>query len=350
MRKNILLLFTLALLGAGCASLRNTAPTGPITVGFYNMENLFDTEDDPEIDDQEYLATSELKWDVARYQTKLNNLGKVIRQMGDEDGPELLGACEIENRKVLEDLIQTKELKDRNYSIVHFNSPDARGIDVALLYKAAVFRPVSSRLLQIQFEDPKFRTRLPLLVTGIWEGKDTVSVIVNHWPSRRGGAEASEAKRIAVARRVSSYMDSVNRCCPSRHVIIMGDFNDEPTNRSISEVLQAGDLASAQGVVVLQNAFYQLKQQGQGSHVFNNEKSMLDQIILTPNFLDKQGLELIPGSATIVNPEWMQDKGKYAGSPLRTYAGKKYLGGYSDHFPVYIRIQMNPRTKKAKAE
>jgi hypothetical protein len=312
-----------------------------ITVAFYNIENLFDTEDDPTIDDEEFLPTGKNKWDADRYQHKLDNMAKVIDKLGDEDGPEILGVCEVENKKVMQDLIATETLKGKNYDIVHVNSPDARGIDVGFFYKKDVFTYVSHAALRVSFDDePDFKTRDILMVKGLLK-EDTVFFFVNHWPSRRGG-ERSIAKRKGAAQKARSIIDSVLAKNPNAKMLLMGDFNDEPADVSVSETLNASTDADNLKDKQLFNAMGELKKAGKGSHQHSKEWNMLDQIIVTQGFLKGKGkgMKIIKESASIYDAEFLKERNeKYKGAPYRTFAGAKYLGGYSDHFPVYIHLK-----------
>lgn len=311
------------------------------TIAFYNQENLFDTEDDPSINDEEFLPEGKNQWTPDRYRAKLDNMSRVISQLGDEDGPEVLGLCEIENRRVVEDLINTASLKDKGYGIVHFNSPDRRGIDVGLIYKKAVFSPTTSRSLRITFPGkPDLLSRDILMVSGTLKG-EKITFFVNHWPSRRGGEE-SASSRAAAAQTARTVIDSLLKANPNERLILMGDFNDEPWDVSIQQVLKAVSIdSSAQSPSgYLLNAWGPLKKAGRGSHNYRQEWSALDQMILSPGLL-KGKLQYVAGSADIYKQDWMLEaSGKYAGSPFRTYAGAKYLGGFSDHLPVYLHLSL----------
>ena len=318
------------------------------TISFYNLENLFDTEDDPAIDDSEFLPTAANQWDEAKYQTKLQNMAKAIKSIGSNNAaPDVLGLCEVENRRVLEDLIQQNDLKDKDYGIVHYNSPDARGIDVAMLYKKSAFSPFKESTIRIDFPENKEKTRDVLLVSGILGKKDTLHIFVAHFPSRRGGQKESEHKRIFVASQVKNRIDSLQKINPKANVIVMGDLNDEPNNISITETLNAKPYPKNLKNNELFNAMGVMKAEGKGTHAYYNGKekktewSLLDQIILSPALLNKKNkLQYVLGSATIHKPDFLlqTEPEQFKGQPLRTFAGKKYLAGYSDHLPVYIQI------------
>jgi predicted extracellular nuclease len=316
-------------------------------IGFYNLENLFDTEDDPTIDDSEFLPSAANQWDEAKYQKKLQNMAKAINSMGNTNAPDILGLCEVENKRVLEDLIKQNDLKDKNYGIVHYNSPDERGIDVAMLYKKRYFTPFKESSLRINFPENKDKTRDVLLVSGILGKKDTLHIFVAHFPSRRGGQKESEPKRMFVASQVRERIDSLQKRNPKANVIVMGDLNDEPFNKSIVEVLKAKPYSNNLKPDELFNAMGVMKAEGKGTHAYYNSKekatewSLLDQIILSPALVDKKNkMQYVLRSATIHKPEFLlqNEPEQFRGQPLRTFAGKKYLAGYSDHLPVYIQV------------
>lgn len=309
-----------------------------LMVAFYNQENLFDTIDDPERNDNEFLPSAKKAWNSDKYAAKLANMARVIASMNNGKGPDVLGMCEVENRAVLQDLIQTGALKGMNYGIVHFESPDERSIDNALIYKKNVFTVTAEapyRISLSEFNDAK--TRDIVMAKLVNRKKQSLIVLVNHFPSRLGGQEASEPKRIAAALVLKHIIDSVAKADAGTPVIAMGDFNDEPTNSSMDSVLQARDNSEA-GIF---NAMYSLKQKGEGSHMYQKHWTMLDQILITQNAVNcRSPYCYVTQSAAIYKQEWMLETDeKYKGAPLRTFAGNKYLNGYSDHLPVYILLK-----------
>lgn len=318
-----------------------------LTIAFYNVENLFDTEDDPLINDEEFLPSSKSQWTLERYQAKLIALGRVIDTLGGVGGPDILGLCEVENKKVIEDLIASNLMKAKNYQIIHKNSPDRRGIDVAMIYKADQFKPFRMRWKAINYpEDTSFRTRDILLVSGILPNKDTLHVAVNHFPSRSGGQEGSEPKRIFVAEQLKQLADSILARSPQAKILCMGDFNDEPMDKSLTQHLGgSGDQNFSEGNIFY-NPMYALKQDKKGTHYYRGEFSMLDQFFLTKGLLTNttgknKKFVYAANSASIYNPIWMQQQDeKYKGAPNRTYVGPRYFGGFSDHFPVYLHLTL----------
>lgn len=318
-----------------------------MTVGFYNVENLFDTVDDPNTDDEDFTPEGRSHWTEADYQQKLINLAEVISQLGDEDGPELLGLGEVENRKVLEDLVAQDALKKHNYKIVHKDSPDHRGIDVAMLYKKGWFDPQDITMHTVDLNDPEHpdgTTRDIMSVTGELKKGGELTVVLNHWPSRRGGAEQTEFKRAAAAKVAKGIVNDRLSDSKDAKVLLMGDFNDEPTNNSILKVLGgAGSVEDAKSTG-LYNPMFELKTStGLGTYRYKGEFwNMLDQVIMTEGlFGSGNGWRYVEGSAAIYHPPFMCEKeGKYKDAPLKGVLGGHFREiGQSDHFPVYVHLQ-----------
>lgn len=317
------------------------AKDGVHSIAFYNVENLFNLTHDEGKNDKDFLPTSEKRWDEEKYWQKQRNLAKVISKLGDSDGPEILGLCEVENSEVLEDLIKQKDLKSGKYGYVHFESKDYRGIDNALIYKKSVFTVTNSRTFQVDFPGGDYTSRDILLVSGLFEG-DEIHFLVNHFPSRRGGQAQSEPKRILVATKLREVVESLMTVNPNAKIVIMGDFNDETTDKSIQQVLMAKGKNFDASKGELYNAMANLENEGQGSYNYKDNWQMLDQIIMSNNMFEaKTGWDYIYNSSAVYSPEFMKqtEPEKYKGYPNRTFAGRKYLGGYSDHFPVYIQIE-----------
>ena len=319
-----------------------------VRVAFYNVENLFDTEDDPNRQDEEFLPDSKKQWTIERYQDKRAKLVQVVAAL---EYPTLLGLAEVENEAVLRALTEHPDLAEVGYDVVLYDSPDARGIDVALLYRTAFFTPVSSQAIPVAFEEENYQSRDILLVSGTL-GQDakhnTLHVLVNHWPSRRGGVAQSEARRLAAAALARQAVDELLQTDATANVILMGDFNDEPTDRSITEGLRATGAAEKTDPFQLFNTVAALDAQGRGTYQFRGNWNMLDQIILSTGLVedarDVADYHYLPESATVFAPDWLlQAEGKYAGYPDRTYVGNRYLGGYSDHLPVYIDLTNQDR-------
>jgi len=300
-------------------------------VGFYNVENLFDTTDDPEINDEEYLPNGKKQWTPERYQDKLSKLAKVLATMAK--GADIIGLSEVENRQVIQDLINTPQLKRLGYEIVHQNSPDKRGIDVALIYKKNKFKVINTNWLV--YPEEGYFTRDILLCTGIYYG-DTLTVGVNHWPSRRSGPE----KRNQAGALLRKAVDSLLAKSPKSNIILVGDFNDDPRNASVKKELGASDKAKKMEEGALYNTSAPLFKQGFGSLSYKQAWNMFDQVIISQGLMDDEGIKYKSETFSVFGPGWMrQTKGQYAGSPFRSFSYDKYIGGYSDHFPVYILIE-----------
>lgn len=303
-----------------------------LCVGFYNVENIYDTENDPKTLDDDFTPTGKYEWSAERYKTKLDRTSEVLSMMSVEL-PDVVGLCEIENGKVLEDLISTPRLIKGNYGIVHYDSPDERGIDVAFLYKKSSLEIISSENIKAVLpvsEDPN--TRDVLYVKAKTGGED-IHFFVNHWPSRRGGQQESEPSRIMVAQLVKERVQSILSKNPDARVLLMGDFNDYPTDKSIREVLGArGDLKGE-----LYNTVDSLNAKGIGSYWYKGSWNALDQIILSKPFVQSSSGWILNPSKPVhfINEEKLlfRDKEGIA-RPNRTFAGDDYKGGYSDHLPV----------------
>ena len=308
------------------------------TIAFYNLENLFDTEDDQHILDNDFLPNSDRNWTPKRYEKKIYKLSSAISSLGPEEAqnaPVILGVAEVENKKVLKDLIASKKLTEYNYDFVHYNSPDERGIDVGLLYQTEYFEVLESESIPILLyneEGQRDFTRDTLHVKGLLNN-EPIHIFVNHWSSRRDGADETAYKRIKAAETVREKINYIQLQEKDPHIIIMGDFNDDPTSESIRDYLMDTDLY---------NPMEKLLTLYSGSLNYKGEWNLFDQIIFTTNFFDYKKHTHSFASADIFDEYFLtQWKGRYKGNPFRTYAGRKYLGGYSDHFPVYIRLKFN---------
>lgn len=332
-----------ALLLVACSSTPIQPPKDSVfSIAFYNVENLFDLRDNPDKKDEDFLPISDKKWDKEKYSLKLSNLAKAISKIGDDNGPEVLGLCEVENKEVLEDLVKQKAIRKQKYQIVHFESPDVRGIDNALIYKKSFFEFRTAKTFDVTFpDDPDYKTRSILLVTGNVQGEE-IHFIVNHFPSRRGGLKESEPRRLQAAKKLREIVESLLSINTNSKVIVMGDFNDEPTNKSIREVLKAKGKSFEPEQKELYNTLAYWDAQKKGSYNYRGNWQMLDQIMISGNvFSANSGLTYVDKSANVYSPEWLkqQEPEKYRGTPLRTFAGRKYLKGFSDHFPVFIHLE-----------
>ncbi len=311
-------------------------------IAHYNVENLFDTIDDPKINDEEFLPGGKNKWTSERYALKLDRLSQVVLAMNAGAGPDLLGLCEIENRQVAEDLRKRIHQKGKKYALAHFESPDNRGIDVGLIYDSKKFKLQQAQSLTVTLPGEKpWSTRNVLLVSGQLKNKTKLHVFVNHWPSRSGGQEKSEINRMAAAKVVRQAIDSLLKADPAAHILTMGDFNDGPADIAPRQIMGADSLLS--GNTPLYNPFLLLNSDTtQGSYNYRGAWQFIDHIsISTHSFRENSKINYIAGSAKAEKFEFLLEKeGRYAGNPWRTYAGSNYLGGYSDHLPVSIQLEL----------
>lgn len=316
------------------------ARLGVYSVGFYNLENLFDTEDDPNNPgDDEFLPNGPYAWTPEKYRQKLKNMAKVIAKLAQEKcpaGPALLGVSEIENRRVLEDLVRTEPLASMGYEIVHYDSPDRRGVDVACLYNPRLFTLTSSRVYPyVLAENPDFRSRDQLLVSGLLAG-EPFHLIVNHWPSRYGGGKSSPLREAAAA-LTKHIADSIHADNPAAKVAIVGDLNDDPNNKSTKDVLQARRKAKQVREGELYNATWPLYDKGIGSLCYQGKWNLFDQIIISANLLGDDRSTLKLWKVEIFNRDFLTTpEGKNKGYPWRTFSNNTFINGYSDHFPVLL--------------
>ncbi len=313
------------------------------TIAFYNLENLFDPEDDPHKYDENSPLMAIKKDRLKIYKKKVQNMARVIADIGQEltnNTPAIVGVAEIENSTVLEALVNDASLVNKNYGMVHFDSPDQRGIDVGLLYQKRLFIPThkSRHALKIYNSTTQKRiyTRDQLLVSGKLDG-ELIHILVNHWPSRRGGEASSKWKREAAAKLNKRLIDSIQSKNPYAKIITMGDLNDNPTNSSIKKILEAKGKKKNIGLKGIYNPMEAFYKKGLGSNAYADSWSLFDQIMITQPFLDKDYSSFRFYKAGIFNKNYLVNKkGRFKGYPLRSFAEGGFTNGYSDHFPVYI--------------
>ncbi len=306
------------------------------TIAFYNLENLFDTKDDPYTLDDDFLPKGKKKWNKKRYEKKIYKLGKAISSVGYDaakKAPAIVGVAEIENKRVLEDLAQSKYLRKKDFGVVHYDSPDERGIDTGLIYQKRYFDVQHSEVHSLDLVDEVGRpdhTRDILEVTGKLNG-ERIHVLVNHWPSRRNGADETKHKRITAAKKAQEIVTNIQDEEAHAKIVIMGDFNDDPFSESIKEHLVSEDLY---------NPMETLLSYSKGSLNYKGDWNLFDQIIFTHNFFQTEKGTHRFAHADVFNDRFLAEwEGRYKGNPFRTFVGRKYLGGYSDHFPVFIQLK-----------
>ncbi len=314
------------------------------TIAFYNVENLFDTINNPSTFDDDRTPEGKDGWISEYYNDKLDKIARVISEIGADvtgTSPDIIGLCEIENYDVLHDLVNNTKLSEKNYGIVHFDSPDDRGIDVALLYKRNVFTPTSFKNYPLYIYNSDGRrdyTRDQLLVSGLLDGEE-IHFIVNHWPSRRGGESRSRPLREAAAalnKKIIALLRDIN---PGAKVISMGDLNDDPSSSSLKNILETKGKKAKVKDEDLYNPMEEIAKKGYGSLAHRDNWNLFDQIFFTAALLEEKSLGYRYWKAGIFNKRYlMTASGRYKGYPFRSYANGSYTGGYSDHFPVYIYL------------
>ncbi len=316
-----------------------------VNIGFYNLENLFNTVHDTGVDDYEFLPESKKKYTNEVYADRLRKLSSVIKDIGTDmspDGVAILGVSEVENAGVLKDLCSQESIKGRNYRIVHYDSPDARGVDVGFLYNPEYFTPDTSAALRVDLPADaaghRHKTRDVLWVKGKLNG-ETFHFFVNHWPSRLGGEAASAPNRAAAATVCRKAIDSIFISEPDAKIVLMGDLNDNPVNNSVIKVLNAAGKAEKLSKNQLYNPWIDLYQKGIGTLAYQDSWSLFDQIIFSQKLLQKNS-----GGYWFYKPgifkrnDMIQVSGRYKGYPKRSFDFDNYAFGYSDHFPTYITL------------
>lgn len=328
-------------LGASAQSKRSVQVAG---IAFYNWENLFDTiPNNPEGRDLEFTPKGDRQWNSAKYWEKVNNMAYAISQMATKTtpyGPAILGVSEIENRSVMEDVVNNPNLAKWNLQIVHHDSPDARGVDVGLVYNPKYF--TVENVTNHTLTTISYRTRDQMCVVGRLLGQ-RVAVIVNHWPSRLGGEEQSEPNRVKAAELCLQIADSLWKEDPNIGIIIMGDMNDDPMNKSCAKILNARkNPKDVEGKPHgFYNAFWEKLQQGIGTLAYRSQWNLFDQIIISGNLVyPQQDSDWAFFEAKVLNFDFLKDtEGNRVGYPKRTYVAGSYIGGYSDHFPTEIFLR-----------
>lgn len=302
------------------------------TIAFYNLENLFDYEDDENTFDDDFLPKSEKRWTPKRYKNKLRKLGFAISNIGRHEtgkNPAIVGLAEVENAKVIQDLIASNHLETFDYGFVHYDSPDERGIDVALIYDKTAFEVSHSETFSVELRNdmglPDY-TRDILLVTGTLDN-EKIHVLVNHWSSRREGEKETEHKRIASSNKLGEIISNLRLENDDAKIIVVGDFNDDPHSNSIKRLVDNYSLY---------NPMETLRSYDRGTSNHRRQWNLFDQILVSTNFFKTSNNLFEYHSANIFDEDFLKIfKGKYKGKPFRTYVGRKYKGGFSDHFPVY---------------
>lgn len=313
-------------------------------IAFYNLENLFDTLDSPNTNDFDFTPDGELRYNTRVYTEKIANLTSVVAQLGADapDGATIVGVTEVENRSVLEDFVKHPNIAKRNYQIAHHDSPDRRGIDVAVLYNPKYFEVMNTQAHTVSgalAPGDTLYTRDIYVVSGIYMG-EPLHILIGHWPSRRGGEKASEHLRKRAAKVCREAADSIFALDPKAKIVVMGDLNDDPVNVSVAEVLGAKGTEKEVQPQGLFNPFWKWYKKGIGSLGYNDAWNLFDQIIISHEFLNKDQDGFYFYKSEVFNKRFLMAKtGRFKGYPWRTYSNGEYIGGYSDHFPTQIYIR-----------
>ena len=307
---------------------------------FYNTENFFDTIKDTKTDDAEFTPTGKALWTSERYQHKLDNISKVLAAISEADAPIVIGLSEVENKKVSEDLAGQPALKKYDLGVIEQDSPDPRGIDVALLYNRKLFTITATEFLNLKLPGSDKGTRDILYVKGTVRGVE-IHFFVNHWPSRRDGKETSTPRRCAAAMLIKSKIAQITAADRDARIIIMGDFNDNPTDSSVAKVLGASEPTEPYDHNRLYDLMAKPYKEGKYSLKYHQENDVFDQMIVSEILIVKSSKTHVrANTGNIFKEKWMLfDHPKYGEMPNRTYSGPKYYGGFSDHLPVYIDIE-----------
>ena len=339
MRKALFSLFLMM----PCLSFSQLEHYNTYTIAFYNVENLYDTIDDVNTFDEDFTPQGKQKFNGKHYKRKLKNLSQVISEIGRSKPPVIMGLAEIENATVLQDLVDTSKLAPFHYDFIQFDSPDLRGIDVALLYQIEIFKPIFQEAIEVKIWDEsgmRIFTRDILYISGILDDEE-IHIFVNHWPSRRGGEEVSESKRIKAAYVLKGKIEEIQTEKPEAKIVVMGDFNDNPTDKGIKEVLNSKGTMEEVGLEDFFNPYEKLFKKGFNTLAHWDQLHLFDQLLVSDSFLPirKNADKLFFLKAEIYNPAYLSNlSGKYRGYPKRSFVNNRFSNGFSDHYPVYISL------------
>ncbi len=316
----------------------------PAAIMFFNVENFFDPLNDPSTQDEDFTPEGKNHWTWGKLKIKRDGIAKTIIAAGRGEAPLLVGLCEVENRLVLNQLIRETPLAKLNYGIVHRESPDPRGIDVALLYRKDYFNVLQQRFYKVYYESGSARTREILYAKGVWNSLDTFHIFVNHWPSKLGGAKQSEPRRMRAAETLRVVVDSIFATNSRANIMILGDFNDTPDSPPVNEGLRSLRVSDTLCSNCLYNLMLPLSERGEGSLKYRGEWELIDLFFVSGNLLNrKEPIFIEPKEITIFHaPFLLEPDERYGGEqPKRTFIGPKYHGGISDHLPVLMTLKTN---------
>ncbi len=347
MKKICLVFYIFCVLPASAQELDKSKEYYISAIGFWNVENLYDTLNDKWKNDEDFTPEGINRWNSERYWTKIDHLATVISKIATDitpDGLAILGLCEIENKSVLQDLVKSPHLKKRNYQFVHIEGPDIRGVDPSFIYNPLYFQLKKAVAYRVRLvTDSTHKTRDILVVSGLLSG-EPATILVNHWPSRRGGEMLSRANRNAAAKIARHIADSVTKADPEAKVLIMGDLNDDPVNESVKKYI--GTYADFQ--LPKEDKYFNPMEKpykkGIGTLAWQDSWNLFDQILLNKNWISGNYSTWQYYKVRIFNKDFLKaDHGNFKGYPFRTYSGGSYTGGYSDHFASYIIIAKEKR-------
>lgn len=316
-------------------------------IAFYNLENFYDTLDDPLTNDNDFLPSGVKQYGTSIFEHKVQQLAAVICNLGpfsNSTPPDIIGVAEIENRSVLEILCRHPSLQMQRYGIIHYNSPDPRGVDVALLYNKKIIQIIFSKPIPVPLPGGSKEARFTrdILYVKAMMGADTLHLFVNHWPSKRGGEVRSAPARMAAAITCRKQLDSIREKDALAKMIVMGDFNDNPNSSSIQNKLGATGKRAKISSEQLYNPWLSWYNKGLGTLANRDHWSLFDQILLSAPLLDTSGGDwFFAGEGIYQQPFMRENQGRYRGYPMRTWEGNRYRGGFSDHFPTYIVLRKN---------
>jgi len=345
--RRVLLLFSAYFLTHSCAGqdiYAQQRDKNTIRICFYNLENFFDYEKSSSKNDGDFTPEGSYHWTKTKFENKAKNIAKVFAAMGEWNLPEIIGVCEIENETAIRYLLHNTPLSAGKYEYVYYESPDRRGINISLFYRPDKFRMICSYPIPIKDSlNPAFKTRDILYVQGvlIFDCEDTIHLFVNHWPSRYGGYAASINKRNLVAATLRLKVDSLLQINPHTRILIMGDFNDYPDNESITSFLRASDTTDYKDGNLINTMFPYFKKNNIGTYKYRQNWGILDQFIVSSGlYYSQNGLRTATTGTIFITDFLLEEDNKDMGKkPFRTYAGRKYIGGFSDHLPIYIDLK-----------
>lgn len=340
--KILTLFFTLGTL-LGCSRVLSPPASQKLhTIAFYNTQNFFDTMDAPGKEDDAYTPAGSLKWDQEKYNRKVQKLASTISRIGG--GPAIIGLTEVENALVVQDLLNTPQLRKAKYAYIHFEMDDPQGLDLTLIYKPSAFKVESKKSIKLDYGN-NIKAKDILQVNGKLQGQP-LTLFVTHWPSRtgtrRGRQDENLLQKTAVTLR--KEINAIQASNPDANIIVMGDFDTEPKSAVMEKTLKATGRPNPYYKEELFNAFYMHYVNGLGSYHSRGDFKMLDQILISKSLISGNGLEYVRGSAKIFDPQEAKFMyGKYKDTPLPTFSGTTYFGGPSDHFPVFIQLRKTKR-------